>query len=198
MLPKSFIRLKAKPPGGKFPPPKNFIDFFYDQESGIIVARDSENNEVFFSADGGGASSTDDLTTEPGNGSAAAGRLGEYKTTLVELGDAFVMSSATPTPIALALTAGDWDVEGVFSFDENAATVTARTACIHTSASLIADGTEVYNHRGTTITSTKTSLVVARKRISLAANGTVYLVGQINYSAGAVDGFGSVSARRVR
>jgi hypothetical protein len=192
----NFLRLNARPPE-KGPPRSNFVDLFFDPETGKIHAKNAADAEVLFNASGG-AVSTGDLTTEPGNGSAAAGGLGEYKTTLVELGDAFVMSSATPGVIALALTAGDWDVEGVFSFDENAATVTARTACIHTSASLVADGTEVYNHRSTTTTSTKTSLVVARKRISLAADGTVYLVGQISYSAGAVDGFGSVSARRVR
>lgn len=131
---------------------------------------------------------------------APSGILGEIISSAVAVGSAVSLSNNTPANVtSISLTAGDWDVEGNVNFTESSATVTGRQGCVNsTSATMSSDGTEVYCGTVTTTTSETNSTTLPRKRISIAATTTVYLVAKAGFSAGTVTAFGSITARRVR
>lgn len=136
----------------------------------------------------------------PINDSAAIGMVGEIISSAIVVGSATSLTTATAKNVtSISLTAGDWDVEGNVNFTETTATASARSAGItSTSATVPVDGTESYCGVQSTITSELNSITLPRKRVSLAATTTIYLVGKATFSAGTVSGFGSISARRVR
>jgi hypothetical protein len=60
----NFIRFKKRPPV-KSPPPTNFVDAFYDPDTGKIKAIDSAGNSVSFNtSDGGNFTVTGNLAVE--------------------------------------------------------------------------------------------------------------------------------------
>jgi hypothetical protein len=197
MLPKNYIRLNAKPPGGKFPPPRNFVDFFYDTETGKIVARDHSGGEIFFSADG--AASTGDLTTSDGSSEAGAGTLGEYKLKGATIP---IISSGSPigsTLQPMVLTPGDWEVTGHATITETNGSATLRSAAISTSSNSF----DVSSNRGyadvpTTDLFGSISIAVPSRRFLITQNTTIYLVGEVTYSAGTFALTSLMTARRVR
>ena len=132
--------------------------------------------------------------------SAASGQYGEIISSLVAIGSPVSLTSATAANItSISLTAGDWDVEGNCNFKATTATVTATQCGISsTSATLPVDGSEVYSGVQVTVISENDSVTLPRKRISISATTTVYMVGQSTFSAGTVGGFGAMTARRVR
>lgn len=134
------------------------------------------------------------------NDSAAAGRVGEYAETLVASGSAVSLSTNTAANVtSVSLTAGDWDVEGNINFVATSATLTATNTGINTtSATLPTDGSEVFGGVLLTTTTDTFGITQPRKRISIAATTTVYLVGRCTFSAGTITAYGKISARRVR
>lgn len=134
------------------------------------------------------------------NDNAAAGKIGEYVSSLVASGSAVSLTDATAANItSISLTAGDWDVEGNINFIATTATVTSKIGGISsTSATLPTDGSEVYSGVQLTVATATDGVALPRKRISIASTTTVYLVGQASFSAGTVSAFGSITARRVR
>lgn len=141
-----------------------------------------------------------DIVGTATNDNATAGNIGEHTSSLIAIGSAVSLTTATPANItSISLTAGDWDVTGAINFTEGSATVTVRTGGINTTtATLPTDGTEVENGTLTTVLSTKNSVTIPRKRISIAGTTTVYLVASSTFSAGTVAGYGQITARRVR
>lgn len=137
-------------------------------------------------------------TTAAGN--ATAGNLGESVSSLIAVGSAVGLTTATPANItSISLTAGDWDVTGCVDFTETVATASARSAGISTtSATIPTDGSEAYCGVQSTITTEINSITPARKRVNVSSTTTVYLVGSATFSAGTVAGFGNLTARRVR
>jgi hypothetical protein len=131
---------------------------------------------------------------------AVVGGLGEFTNKLVAVGSAISLTTATAANVtSFSLTPGDWDVEGNINFSAASATVTGTQGGIAiVSATLPVDGSEVYSGVQVTLLSEKDSVSLPRKRISLAATTTVYLVAQSTFSAGTVTAFGQMSARRVR
>ncbi len=134
------------------------------------------------------------------NSNPTAGHVGEVISSAVAVGSHVSLTTATAANItSISLTAGDWLVSGNANFDSSAATVTATTASIgSTSATLATDGTEGYSNAQTTILSGTDTVTLPSKRISLSGTTTVYLVGQVTFSAGTANGFGSISAVRIR
>lgn len=134
------------------------------------------------------------------NDSAPAGYIGEFVSSLVASGSPVSLTNNTAANVtSISLTAGDWDVEGNVNFSGTTATVTAGTGGISsTSATLPTDGSEVYDGTVTTLLSDVSSVTLPRKRMSLAATTTVYMVAKKAFSAGTVVAFGSLNARRVR
>jgi hypothetical protein len=134
------------------------------------------------------------------NDNAAVGYLGEFFQSLVASGSAVSLTTTTPANVtSISLSAGDWDVEGNVNVILAAATVTLTKGGISTSsATSPADGSEVYSGVLGTLVSENNGVTLPRKRISLGATTTVYLVAQCNFSAGTVTAFGQINARRVR
>lgn len=134
------------------------------------------------------------------NSSATAGDLGEHVSSLIAVGSAVSLTTATAANItSISLTAGDWDVTGIVNFSETTSTVTARIAGLSsTTATLPTDGSEGYCGVQSTVTSEINSIGLTRKRFSLASTTTIFLVGQATFSAGTCAGFGNITARRIR
>lgn len=135
------------------------------------------------------------------SGSAAtAGNVGEVISSTVGSGSAVSLTTATATNItSIMLTAGDWDVEGNINFALVAATTTATEGGVSLSSNTMpADGTEVYSGVLSTIVTDTDGLTLPRKVVNVSSTTTVYLVGEVTFSAGTAAGFGSITARRVR
>lgn len=134
------------------------------------------------------------------NSSAAAGKVGEYVSSLIAVGSATSLTTATAKNVtSISLTAGDWVVSGNVTFTESSATVTSRTAGISsTSATLPTDGSEIENGSLTTLISEKITLTIPPKSIKLSGTTTIYLIGSETFSAGTSSGYGSINAWRVR
>ena len=131
---------------------------------------------------------------------SAAGKVGEYIPSLVASGAAVTLTTATAANVTtLALTPGDYDVEGHVTILGTGMTTTAQAAGIGaTSATLPTDGSEAYGALQLTTTTANQTLGVTRKHISLAVTTTIYLVARCTFSAGTAKAFGSITARRVR
>lgn len=72
----NFLRLRVKPPV-KSPPPRNFVDLYYDPEEGTIKAINAAGEVVaFYSVGGGGGSITSsDVTDATSDGATNGGKL---------------------------------------------------------------------------------------------------------------------------
>lgn len=134
------------------------------------------------------------------NNDASAGSVGEAISSLVAVGSPVSLTTNTGTNVtSISLTAGDWDVSGNVNLTEGTATVTGASAGItSTSATVPTNGSEVYSGVQVTLLSGTDSITLPPKRFSLSGTTTVYLVAKSTFSAGTVDAFGSILARRVR
>lgn len=146
-----------------------------------------------------GSLTGENIIWEQSNGDASAGILGEYFEVVVDSGTVISLTTAVVSDFAdVALTPGDWDVEAQVVYVETAATVTSRSAGINTAVAIPTDGSEVFDERATTTTTQRVSLTLSRKRYSLAANTTVKINALAAFSAGTVDVYGKITARRAR
>lgn len=134
------------------------------------------------------------------NDSAAAGVVGEYKSSVVATGAAVSLTTATVADVtSLALTPGDWDVEGVVDFNLTGATTTDWTAGLSaTSATLGSQDQYASQPLVLTLHTDTYGMVTPKARISIAANTTIYMNAKATFSAGTVAAFGTLRARRVR
>lgn len=137
------------------------------------------------------------------NDDASAGQIGEYLESVVLTGAAVALTTGVSANItSLALTAGDWDVNGVTCFLMNAATVpvfvsTSINTVSATPATRPGGGIHsMYTVQlaGATIFDLPTGVI----RISLAAPGTVYLVANASFTTNTAAAFGKLQARRAR
>lgn len=142
------------------------------------------------------------------NDSAAAGILGEFKTTTVAVGSTVALSTATAKDImTLALTPGDWDVDGALDFILTGTTATLFRIGVSLTADTMptqAGGSGIGTDPLATIPLLTTALSatfihrVGTVRVSLAATTTLHLVGEGTFSAGTLSAYGTIRARRVR
>lgn len=132
------------------------------------------------------------------NDNAAAGKVGEEVQSLIAIGSAVSLVTATGNNVtSISLTAGDWDVEGNVNFSSSGATVTASVAGISlTSITPPTDGSEGYS--GVLSATAIESATLPRKRVSIASTTTVYLTAKATFTAGTVTSFGAITARRAR
>ena len=135
---------------------------------------------------------------------AGAGYIGQPLSSLIPSGSAVSLTTGTPANVtSIALTAGDWDVEGTVDYVASTASIAVsavwESGINTTTAALPTDGTEVFYATPAVIatTSFKTSLVIPRKIINVSAGTTVYLVTEATFTAGTVTAYGSITARRV-
>ncbi len=137
---------------------------------------------------------------------AAAGVVGEYKSSIVTIGSAVDISSAANIG-SITLTPGDWDVSGELWLDNNTggATITGRvigtiTATSATAATIPADDTGRACYDSTLLSSNARDITLAIPpvRMSVTVNTSAFLVGFAAVSGGTPFGYGKISARRVR
>lgn len=138
------------------------------------------------------------------NDSAAALMIGEFNSVNSPTGGTSTVAASTSfaNVTSQSLTAGDWDVEGVVVLSTSGTTATYMIASISSSTA----AQDALNVGGVASTSSipdtgTTYLSTGRRRISLAATTTVYLVAAVTYSVAGTQSYTSSSflrARRVR
>lgn len=145
--------------------------------------------------------STQGIVGTTTNDSAAAGNVGEFIRSVggpINAGG----NSAWTNVTTIALTAGDWDVTGVFVENNNSASLSNNTFTVAVSKFTAGTQTDhVYSDNttdnvvGGVGVSTTT---IAAWRVSVTGNQTIYAKAVIAYSAGTPQFFARLSARRVR
>lgn len=176
----------------------NFINAWNNTDAGIISWTNlSVSGTVAFA---GGVTGTQT------NDSAATGRIGEYKESVVGLTN-LPATTVVGDLTSLSLTAGDWDVTANVFFISNGATYTAIdleiaiTSTTGNSTTGIVNGSNQaeFNPGAAFTIFTSVSLCVPSFRVSLASTTTYYLkVYAGAYSAGTPQAAGRLSARRPR
>lgn len=150
-----------------------------------------------------GTAATGQIPGTSTNDDAATGKVGQYVEGIRLVGSAVTfVSSAAQTVTSIALTAGDWDVNGVVTFGLGATTsITRLTATLSTTDNAL-DFTP-----GRVGQNTYASFVpggsfitqgFSNYRLSLSGNQTVYLVGYSEFTSTATTGYGIIRARRIR
>lgn len=134
------------------------------------------------------------------NSNAASGIVGEYIYSDLGSGSAVSLTTGTTATItSISLTAGDWDVTGVVNFTASGATTTSfRLGSSSTAATFDGENTYLNVPLITTGLSDIFSQNIPVTRYSLSTTTTVYLVARAAFSAGSVNGYGIIRARRVR
>lgn len=136
------------------------------------------------------------------NDNALAGQVGEYIYASVGSGSPVALSTTVGTNItSVVLTSGDWDVNGYIGYTGGATVGMLMGAVSLISQSLSGEDFRVPGF-GTVFNSGTYGpwlIVAPKRRITLAATTTIYLVSQNYFSAPTNFGaYGTISARRVR
>jgi hypothetical protein len=128
------------------------------------------------------------------NDNANAGSVGEY---ISASASSFAMINNTNQNVtSISLTAGDWDVDGGVAFYGSAANMTiAGFGSNSVSATFGATGTSA-QYAGSAIYTFGTAF--PKRRYSLSATTTIYLVGYASFSSGTVSAYAYLQARRIR
>jgi hypothetical protein len=137
------------------------------------------------------------------NDNAVAGDVGEYiSSTVLIASDVELTTGTTANVTSISLTAGDWDVEGNVAFNPNAATTMATLQADIGSTSATFDtepsGGARTKWQLTFATGASQAITTGRKRFSLAATTTVYLLAQATFGVNTLHAYGFIGARRVR
>jgi hypothetical protein len=135
------------------------------------------------------------------NDDAAAGNMGQAPVVSVSQGSGPALVTDTANTVAsMALSAGDWDVDGEIGFNGSAAT-NYLIGCILTSGTVQAGpgaawetcfGLNPFNYLSSLI------LPLGTVRFSFPATTTVYLNAMAGFTPGAISAYGNMRARRVR
>jgi len=139
--------------------------------------------------------------------SATAGDVGELLEATLLVGSAVNLTTNTITDIvSLALTPGDWDVEGLVSFSPSAGTNVSKfiSALNTASATLPLSGTTArreltYDSAGIVPNGAGTiDQAPGPIRVNVSSNTTVYLVARATFTVSSCGAYGHIRARRVR
>ena len=129
--------------------------------------------------------------------SAAFGDVGEFRDSNTSGPTAFSSSSSAQTFQTLSLDAGDWDVYGLFTFTNNGSTTTYTQSTLSLT-------TNALNTICSTASSSFSAIAVGQiglfqfGRVSVSTTTNIYLVGFAVYTVATPNGYGSITARRVR
>lgn len=169
-----------------------------DRNTGIPYSADELEAKIL--AQAGGSATTDTLGTEPADGDAPAGRLGEF--ILTNANDFLALVSDETTSIAsLELTPGDWELEGMMLLNGGpGASVTQLTAAFSDDPGVVPGYLDTYYR---TIPFPDFfglfPIQLLRKRFALAEPTTIHFVAHHIFSGGTVSvTYLTMTARRVR
>lgn len=138
------------------------------------------------------------------NDDAIAGNIGEYKESIVAIGSHVSLTTATTANVtSLSLTSGDWDVEGLVSFDGGGTTNVTRFVggSSSVSATLGSQGAHFvmfYGSSGIVPFAEQPSWPIPVLRYSLGTTTTIFLVVQCTFTVSTAFAFGVIRARRIR
>jgi hypothetical protein len=136
------------------------------------------------------------------NDSALAGYVGEYLSTIN--GSNSLATGVFEDISSVSLTAGDWDVCGIVAFE---ATSAVTGTILRTGINSTAGNNTTGMVTGDTLTGTPTmpvfgvvinTITIPAFKVSVSATTTYYLKAGATFSAGGIDAYGRLSARRVR
>ena len=139
------------------------------------------------------------------NDSATAGYVGEVISSTVDVTVGVSLTTSTAkTVTSISLTAGDWDITGMVSFNGNGATTVTLTAGgINTTTNTLpaayeARATAVFAAASTPFATSPIGSVVPTVRAQLTTTTTYYLVAVLNFGISTAGAGGTIYARRVR
>lgn len=138
------------------------------------------------------------------NNNAAAGSVGEFKSSSIPVGSAVSLSSGAAADItSISLTAGDWDVWGnVITNPASGTTTGAMQSWIGTTSATIPTlpngGAYIRDDFLGANANNFFAWYVGTLRLSLSTTTTVYLSTQINFGVSTMSAYGFLGARRVR
>lgn len=167
-----------------------------------LVAYDGTVFQLF------GSNTTASLLGTGTNDNAAAGYLGEFVHSDVPLGSAVTLTTtATAYNVtSIALTAGDWDIEGNVAFTAAGTSATVWQAGINlTSATLPAISSGISAGSGPVVELTASAGLVGgqavstgKGRLSVSGSATVYLIAYMQFTGTSPAAYGFIAARRAR
>jgi hypothetical protein len=143
-----------------------------------------------------------DIYGEIDGGAVGGGYIGQVLSTLVPIGSAVSLTTATPAnAIGITLSAGDWDVEASVNFSAVSATIVSSASyeigLSIVSTTLPSDGSEIYLAAPIlTATSAIFGGALPRKIFRPTGSSNVYVVVNATFTAGTVAAYGSITARR--
>lgn len=128
---------------------------------------------------------------------AAAGIVGEFiESVITNASPVNFTNSGTPQNLtSINLTAGDWDVCCIISYNPSVQ-VTASVGGINTVSNTL-PALERQSNFGATAPG-RTAAVIPRVRFSLSSSATLYAVGNVVFSTGTCTMYGFINARRIR
>lgn len=138
--------------------------------------------------------------------SVQGGSIGEVITSSIVTGSSIVLTSVTSANVtSIALSAGDWDVDGRVCFTlASTTTMGYLSGGINTvSATLPVNNAGVVTHVGagtnaTTDVTVDPSLSISRVRINIATPTTIFLVARAKFGTSTCRAYGAIYARRSR
>src|SRR6185437_2731836 len=173
---------------------------------------DTLTNKTFNSTGTGNTLQESGVTVSAGQypgetttGSATAGNVGEYIESVVAVGSATALTTATgKTVTSISLTAGDWDVSGNIGYNTAAST---SVTFFHSTISLVTNVVDQLVGRENMMSMAATvpgalspafQFPVGPVRMSLSGTTSVFLVAQASFTVSTLNAFGIIRARRIR
>jgi hypothetical protein len=141
---------------------------------------------------------------ESTTGSATAGNIGEYIESVIAVGSATSLVTATSkTVTSISLTAGDWDVAGNVSYVLGA---TTNISFLQSSISLATNTSDLTNGRTTGMAmnpfvptaGTDFMTSIQPVRFSLSGTTSIFLIANASFTVSTTTAYGIIRARRVR
>ena len=136
------------------------------------------------------------------NNDANAGSVGEFISSTVAQGSALSLVSFTDkTVTSISLTAGDWDISGeVMVLVASTTSVTQIQGSTSLTTNLIDESYKFAYYTAAFAAGAISSIgwPIPRRRVSIAAPTTVYLVARAGFTTSTASAWGRIDARRVR
>lgn len=132
-------------------------------------------------------------------GTIPSGYPGEIVSSVVSSGSAATLINNTVTTITtINLGWGNWNVAGIIKYTSNSATTTIfRQGITPTSGSFSGDFGHTTRPLVSTLTPVAFSEVCPTVNYILPTGGTIHLASNVSYTAGAISGYGMISATRL-
>lgn len=141
---------------------------------------------------------------ETTTGSASAGNIGEFVTSVILVGSAVSLTTATYTNVtSITLSAGDWNVYGVVNFTGGATTTLGfcDAGCSTVSATIDITNdrrNQQYYYNTAIFAQAFPTQPIGPSRFSVSGSTTVFLIARANFATSTCSAYGTLSARRAR